>query len=192
MAFVSPCRRLVKYDGATLDISGLAGPEELKFSIGQLRVKRELLQAATEIVLVYDAIQYANCVRIHQMPRDSPERIKLIYKAMEAEREILVFMLLTRLIAVVPDNDRLQKALIEWIASHATAAQELASHAQETQLKLGLPRSGTDAEMPSSATLRSTIQVAEKAEPQLPEVMRLATGFDMGALLESLGSKASA
>jgi hypothetical protein len=184
--FRHPCKRLVKYDGISLDLSGLTGPEQFKVTLGQLQIRRELLQAATDIILLYDAVQYSNCVRVQQMPRDSPERIKMIYRAEESERQIVLFMLLVRLMIALPNSERLQKALVDWVAAHVVPAQELTSEAQKAELRFGIPRLETDSQIPNLATVSSHIESAEKAEPSLRQAIRSKVSFDMDEVLAML------
>jgi hypothetical protein len=179
--FGGPCKQLVKYDGYSLDLSGLgvSGPEPLKLDLGHLQIKRELMQVASEIAQLLDAVQYSNCVKIEQTPKDSPERIKLIYQAMESERQLVQLTLLTKLIIAQPNSEHLQKALAEWVASHATRAQELSNQVQKTSLRRGT-------RLPDSATINSSLERAKKAEPRLAYAIQRKASFDMEKVLNTL------
>jgi hypothetical protein len=176
--FGGPCRQLVKYDGLSLDLSGLglAGAGPLKFNIGEVHAGRELVQVASEIAQLLDAAQYSNCIKIEQTPKNSPERIKLIYEAMESERQLVQLALLTKLIMAQPNSEHLQKALADWVASHATRTQELSVQVQETATKRGL-------QVPTQAAISSSLEKAKKAEPRLAEAIRRNASFDMQKVL---------
>jgi hypothetical protein len=184
--FGGSCKRLVKYDGTTFDLSGLVGPGEFKLTLGQLGLKHELLQAATDIVQLYDAMQYTNCTRIQQIPENSPERIKLIHESMEMERQLITFALLTKVLEAQPQNEIVQKGLIDWMASQGPHAQEAASDAQKKTLKSGLHRKDPNVQMPRADEIRSTFEAAVAAEPRLREAMRLGTQFDMDRVLKAI------
>jgi hypothetical protein len=63
-----------------------------------------------------DAPQFANCIKINTIPKDSPERIRLINQAMENEDQLVKFSLVMKLIAANPTSEVIQKALADWIA----------------------------------------------------------------------------
>ncbi len=184
--FGGPCKRLVKYDGTTFDLYGLAGPGEFKLTLGQLGLKHELLQAATDIVQLYDALQYSNCVRIQQIPEDSSERIKIIHESLEMERQLVIFALIAKVLAAQPQNEALQKALIDWTASQTTHAQEAASNAQKMILRSGLQRQEPSAQIQSADDIRLTIEAAVAAEPRLGNAIRSRIQFDMNNVLKAI------
>lgn len=175
------CRQLVKYDGISLDLSGLGltGGESLKFELGQLKVKRKLIQAASEIVGLLDAVQYSNCVKIEQTPKDSPERIKLIHQAMESERQLVQFTLLTKLIMAQPNSEHLQKALVDWVASLAVRTQELSLQVQRIPMKRRM-------RMPNLTTINSSLERAKKDEPRLADAIQRKASFNMENVLTTL------
>jgi len=175
------CKQLVKYDGISLDLSGLGltGGESIKFELGQLKVKRKLMQVASEIAQLLDAVQYSNCVKIEQTPKDSPERVKLIYQAMESERQLVQLTLLTKLIMAQPKSEHLQKALAEWVASLAVRTQELSVQVQRTTVRRRM-------RLPTSATINSSLERAKKDEPRLAEAIQKRAIFDMEKVLTTL------
>jgi hypothetical protein len=159
--FGGPCKHIVNYDGRSLDLSGLAltGSEKLKFELGQLKIKRELVQTASEIVQILDAAQYSNCIKIEQTPKDSPERMKLIFQSMESERQLVQFALLTKLLIAQPNSEQLQKGFVDWLASIAPQTKELTSQVA--------PSTKRALRTPSATTLASSFKRARDAEPQL-------------------------
>lgn len=175
------CKQLVKYDGISLDLSGLGltGGESLKFELGQLTVKRKLMQVASEIAQLLDTVQYSNCVKIEQTPKDSPERIRLIHQAMESERQLVQLTLLTKLIIAQPNSEHLQKALAEWVASLSVRTQELSLQVQEIPMKRGM-------RAPNLATINSSLERAKKDEPRLAEAIQRKASFDMENVLTTL------
>jgi hypothetical protein len=113
-----PCKQMVKYDGTSLDLSGLslpalAGSGPLSFALGHLQIKHELMQAAAEIAQLLDAAQFANCTKINMVPKDSPDRIRLINQAMESETQLVKFSLVMKLVTANPTSEVIQKALAE-------------------------------------------------------------------------------
>jgi hypothetical protein len=64
-----------------------------------------------------DTAQFANCTKINIIPKDSPERIKLINQAMKSETQLVKFSLVMKLVATNPTSEVIQKALADWIAS---------------------------------------------------------------------------
>jgi ATP phosphoribosyltransferase regulatory subunit HisZ len=83
--------------GVSLDLTGLnipmlttIGSGPLSFALGHLQIKRELIQAAAEIAQLLDAAQFANSTKINMVPKNSPERLKLINQAMENEAQLLL------------------------------------------------------------------------------------------------------
>ena len=60
------CKNLIDYDGRGIPFSGLEGPNEVKFTIGNFQIKKDLLQAARDIAQMYDLFAYRNCQRIQQ------------------------------------------------------------------------------------------------------------------------------
>lgn len=185
------CKQMIKYDGTSLDLSGLnvsgvigAGP--LSFGIGQLKVKREVVQAAAEIAQLIDAVQLANCTKIEMTPKDSPERIKFINQAMESERQLIQFAFVMKMIAANPTSEPIQKALADWVASQATRTQDLQTQAQSAATTRG--QEGIQIQIPGIEKIESSIQSAKEAEPQLRESMQRGASFDINKVIDSYGS----
>jgi hypothetical protein len=128
---------MVKYDGTSLDLTGLnvpaltTGSGPLSIALGYLQIKRELIQAAAEIAQLLDAAQFANYTKINMIPKDSPERLKLINQDMESETQLVKFSLVMRLVAANPTSEVIQNALADWIASQSINTQELSVQAKD-------------------------------------------------------------
>lgn len=109
------CKNLVNYDGNNISFSGLEGPDEVNFTIGNFQIKKDLLQAACDIAQMYDLFAYRNCQRIQQLPKDSPERSKFILEVTKNEERLLEFLAILR-IAIARPSEEIEKALSDWIA----------------------------------------------------------------------------
>lgn len=184
-----PCKQMVKYDGTSLDLTGLnipmlttvSGP--LSFTLGHLQIKRELVQAAAEIAQLLDAAQFANCTKINMIPRDSPERIKLINQAMENEAQLVKFSLVMKLVTANPTSEVIQKALADWIASQSIHTQELSSQAKDFPVTRG---GEPEIAVPSQKQVESSIQRAKEAEPYLGDAMERGVSLDLNKVIDSL------
>jgi hypothetical protein len=171
-----PCRNLVHFDGRSLTLSGLIGPEALNLSLGSVGVKREVVQVASELAQTFDQLQFSNCQKIEQVPANSPERVKLIYEAIESEKQLLQLALLTKALAISPNSDRLQQAIVNWVASSARRAAELVPALSSP----GLTRGG-----PARGGLQARLEEASKAEPRLRTAMRRGSPFDLSEVLKA-------
>lgn len=172
-----PCKNLVHFDGRSLTLSGLIGPEALNLSLASLGVKREVVQVATELAQTFDELQFSNCQKIEQVPQNSPERIKLIYQAIESEKELLRLALLTKALAISPNSERIQQAIVDWVASSARSADELAPKPASPGLTRGGP--------PPPTKLQVALEKATDAEPRLRAAMRRGTTFDLSEVLKA-------
>jgi hypothetical protein len=165
MVFGGPCKHLVNFDGVNINLSGLStvlpiGGGPLNFSIGQLGIKKETLQTATDIVMALDAIQYGDCIRIEQTPKDSPERYKIIQQAMENQRSMLQYLVIMKLVASNPTSEIIQKALADWISSQALRLPELSNKLDS------IPDVLAEGEnIMSSDKLKESIDHIKKADP---------------------------
>lgn len=158
-------------------MSGLGGPDAFNLAIGSLNLKREVVQAAVELVQLLDTLQYSNCVKIEQLPRDSPERVGIINEAMESERHLIQFTLLSQLLLKAPNSERLQQAFADWLAAQARRVGALPA---------GQPvrRRGRNATMPGESKVQKSLRVALKAEPRLQRAVRRREPFDFQKVLE--------
>jgi len=129
---------------------------------------------AGEIAQALDELQVSNCQKIEQIPKDSPERIKLIYLAVESERQLVQLALLTKMLAISPNSERLQRAIVDWVASSAKRADELSAR----QPSAGLTRR-------SGTKFQSKIEEALRAEPRLRSAMRRESPFDLSEILDA-------
>lgn len=109
------CKNLVNYDGRDISFSGLEGPDEVKFTIGNFQIKKDLLQAACDIAQMYDLFAYRNCQRIQQFPKYSSERSKFILEVTKNEERLLEFLAILR-IAIARPSQEIERALSDWIA----------------------------------------------------------------------------
>jgi hypothetical protein len=175
---------MIKYDGRSLDISGLnlplGGAGALSFALGKLETKRELVQAAAEIAQLLDAAQFANCTKISMVPKDSPERIKLINQAIESETQLVKFSLVMKLVTANPTSEAIQKALADWIASQSIHAQELSSQAKD------VPVTRTSRTPPSLQKVQASIENAKEAEPYLVDAVQRGATLDLNKVIDTL------
>jgi hypothetical protein len=109
------CKHVISYDGTNISLSGIEGPDEIKFKIASFQIKKEVLQPAIDIAQMYDLFQYSNCQKIQQFPKDSPERTQFILEAHKNEERLLEFLSMLR-VALARPSEQLEKALANWIA----------------------------------------------------------------------------
>lgn len=184
-----PCKQMVKYDGTSLDLTGLniplltGGSGPLSFTLGHLQIKHELVQAAAEIAQLLDAAQFANCNKINMAPRNSPERIKLINQAMESETQLVKFALVMKLATSNPTSEIMQKAMADWIASQSIHTQELSSQAKDVPVTRGRE---PEIPVPNLQKVDSSIQTATEAEPYLADAMQRGATLDLNKVIDSL------
>jgi hypothetical protein len=184
-----PCKQIVKYDGTSLDLTGLnipalsAASGPLSFALGHLQIKRELIQAAAEIAQLLDAAQFANCTKINMIPKDSPERIKLINQAMESEAQLVKFSLVMKLVAANPTSEVIQKALADWIASQSIHTQELSSQARDVPVTRG---GEPEIPIPNLQKVESSIVTAKEVEPYLEDAVQKGASLDLNKVIDSL------
>ncbi len=175
--FGGPCRELVKYTGGSLTLSGLAGPDSFDLALGSLNLKREVVQAAVELVQLLDTLQYSNCVKIEQLPRDSPERVRIINDAMDSERHLIEFTLLSQLLLKAPSSERLQQAFADWLAAQALRVGALPSGQPVRRRE----RSGTT---PKESEIQKSVRAALRAEPRLQRAVRRKEPFDFQKVID--------
>lgn len=180
-----PCKQMMKYDGTTLDLTGLnvpaltaTGSGSLSFALGHLQIKRELVQAAAEIAQLLDAAQFANCTKIKLVPKGSTDRIKLINQAMESEAQLLKFALVMKLVAANPTSEVIQKALADWIASQSSHMKELSTQAQDVPEEKG-PGEQQIPIPPTLQQVESSVESAKEAEPYLKDAIQRGINFDL-------------
>jgi len=98
-----------------ISFSGLQGPDVVKFKIGSFQIKKDILQAATDIAQMYDLFAYRNCERIQNLPKESPIRDQFILEAHRNEERLLEFLALLR-VAMARPSEEIEKSLADWIA----------------------------------------------------------------------------
>lgn len=182
------CKQMIKYDGTSLDLSGVnvstaIGTGPLSVALGSLNVKHELLQTAAEIAQLIDAVQFSNCIKIEQTPKDSKERIQLIHQAMEAEKQLIQFSIVFKLISSNPTSEPIQKALAEWVASQASRTQELEAQVQDVPVPRG---SDNIVQIPSRGQIELSIQKAKAVDSHLNDALQRGATFDFGKILDTL------
>ena len=184
-----PCKQMIKYDGASLDLTGLnipmltAGYGPLSFTLGHLQIKRELIQAATEIAQLLDAAQFANCTKINMVPSNSRERIKLINQAMESETQLVKFALVMKLATSNPTSEIMQKALADWIGSQSIHTQELSSQAKDVPVTRGVE---PEIPIPNLQKVESSIESAKEAGALLRRCNTKGSQYDLNKVIDSL------
>lgn len=111
----SRCQPIIKYDGTSLILSGLEGPNPVEFKVGNFQIKKDILQAAIDIVQMYDLFAYRNSERIEQFPENSPERARFILETHRSDERLLEFLSILRIAIARPSED-IEKALADWVA----------------------------------------------------------------------------
>jgi hypothetical protein len=110
------CKHIFNYDGINISFSGLELPDQiLKFKIGSFNIKKDLLQAASDIAQIYDLYQYSNCQRIKQFSENSPQKEKFIFEVQKNETRLTELLAILKLAAVQP-SEQIEKSLADWVA----------------------------------------------------------------------------
>jgi hypothetical protein len=180
-----PCKQMVKYDGRSLDLTGLELPlgGALNFELANLKTKREMVQTAAEIAQLLDAAQFANCSQI-AMVEDDKERVKLINQAILSQEQLVKFSLVMKLISTNPASESIQNALATWIASQTSIIGTLSGQVEN---QASAARGGEQKiTAPSKEKIQSSIEGAKRAEPRLEEaIQRGASSVDLDKIIEA-------
>jgi hypothetical protein len=188
-----PCKQMIKYDGRSLDLTGLELPlgGPLNFELGNLKTEREMVQTAAEIAQLLDAAQFANCSQI-AMVKDDKERVKLINQAILSQEQLVKFSLVMKLISTNPESESIQNALATWIASQTSIIGTLSGQVenQDPAARGGEARRRGGEEQkitaPSKEKIQSSIESAKRAEPRLEEaIQRGASSVDLDKIIEA-------
>jgi hypothetical protein len=183
-----PCKQMVKYDGRSLDLTGLELPlgSPLNFELGNLNTKREMVQTAAEIAQLLDAAQFANCSQI-AMVEDDKERVKLINQAIHSQEQLVKFSLVMKLISTNPASESIQNALATWIASQTSIIGTLSGQVEnQASAARGRERGEQKITAPNKEKIQSSIESAKRAEPRLEEaIQRGASSVDLDKIIEA-------
>ena len=106
------CKPIINYDGTSIKFSGLESDEIINFRIGDFKINKELLQAATDIAKIYDLFRVSNCKRIKEFSKDSAMRDHFILEAMKSNERLLEFLTMLRLTSTHP-SEKIEKALAD-------------------------------------------------------------------------------
>jgi hypothetical protein len=109
------CKPLISYSGTNISFSGFEGPSVVNFDIASFNIKREIVQAASDIAQIYDLFRYSNCQKMQQFPKDSPERVMFILEAQKNELRLLEFLSMLRIASSRP-SEAIEQALADWVA----------------------------------------------------------------------------
>lgn len=110
------CKRAFNFDASNISFSGLDVPNQsINFKLASFQIKKELLQAACEIAQIYDLFQYANCQKIQQFSKDSPQREMFILEAQKSESRLVELLVMLKLAAAHP-SETIEQAIADWIA----------------------------------------------------------------------------
>lgn len=110
------CKHIFNYDGINISFSGVEIPDQLvKFKIGSFNIKKDLIQAASDIAQIYDLYQYSNCQRIHQFSENSPQKDMFILEIQKNETRLAELLAILKL-ATVKSSEQIEKALADWVA----------------------------------------------------------------------------
>ena len=105
-------KHVIIYDGTDISWTGIEGPEDVKFKVSSLQIRKDMLQAAVDIVQMYDIFQYSNCQKSQKFPKGSAKRTKFLLGA--HEERLLEFLALSR-VAMARPSDKIEQALAYWI-----------------------------------------------------------------------------
>jgi hypothetical protein len=180
-----PCKQMVKYDGRSVDLTGLELPlgGPLNFELGNFKTEREMVQTAAEIAQLLDAAQFANCSQI-SMVRDERERVKLVDQAIKSQQAIVQFALVMKLVSTNPQSVPIQNALATWIASQTPRISDLSGQVESQAPATRGTREQITA--PSKEKIQSSIESAKRAEPRLEEaIQRGASSVDLDKIIEA-------
>jgi hypothetical protein len=182
-----PCKQMIKYDGRSLDLTGLGlnlplgAP--LNFNLAELHTKPDLLQAAAEIAQLLDAAQFANCTQI-SLVKDDTERVKLVNQSIQNQDQLVKFALVMKLVSSNPTSAAIQNALAAWIAAQTTRVSDLSNQVQ-VQTRSAARGAEQQISAPSEEQIQSTIEKAKRAEPSLTETIQRGATLDLNKIIEA-------
>ena len=174
--FGGPCKHLVDYQKESLSLSGFSGPDKVNVKFGDLKIDPKVMQTAAEITQLYDAMQYSDCMRIEQLPKNSPDRVKLTHEVLENEHQIVQLALLIKVLALSPNSEKLQQAIVDWIAAQANRM----SHSPEMTPKVLRVATKTL----TVTGVRSSIRATADTVPALKSALATHKTFNFKSYLE--------
>jgi hypothetical protein len=108
------CERLVKYQGTNLEIAGLTLPNI--FSLGSVKVKSEVLNAADRGLKYLDLVHFNNCKTLKMAPDKESEK-KYFDDMAEQQEKINEFSMAIAAYETNPDSQKLEEALVRILES---------------------------------------------------------------------------
>lgn len=75
MWLFSGCKQLIKTTGTAIEIGTTKGPIKLPIEVQGVKIKRELLQTTSQILMVLDWLQFTKCQQIEGLKKmkNAPE-----------------------------------------------------------------------------------------------------------------------
>jgi len=108
------CEHLVKYQGTNLEIAGVTLPNI--FSLGNLKVKSEVLNAADRGLKYLDLIHFNNCKTLKMAPDKESEK-KYYNDMAEQQEKINEYGMAIAAYETNPDSQKLEEALVKILES---------------------------------------------------------------------------
>ncbi len=118
MWFFSPCKKLIKHSGTSIQIATIEGVTKMPTKIGGVDIKPSLIQTAGDILQILDWLQYTLCQNIQQLKRIKASTsiiTEVLLRQNEHCRQIAFFSILC--LTATNSPTKFEKVLADWIAS---------------------------------------------------------------------------
>lgn len=102
------CKHLVKYQGTNIDIAGVSVPNI--FSLGNVSIKTEVLQAANETIKYLDLNYLQNCETLNHAP-DKESKKKCYEKMIQSQNKLTKIAMAISAYRVNTNSQKLEEVL---------------------------------------------------------------------------------
>lgn len=115
------CKHLIKYNGQTVEISGLSFQN---FQLGKLQVKPELLQTVGHVLMLIDASQYHFCEAVKNAPDEESKKRYYEYMMQDKVRVQDIIMGLAAF-TLNPQSQQIEGTLVKMLLQNHNRALQI-------------------------------------------------------------------
>ncbi len=119
------CEHLVKYQATNIEIAGISIPNI--FSLGSLKVKSEVLNAADRGLKYLDLMHFNNCETLKMTP-DEESKKRYFEDMTEQQEKMNDFSMAIAAFETNPDSQKLEQALVRILESNLSLSNPDASN----------------------------------------------------------------
>jgi len=109
------CKHLVKYQGTTIDIGGISIPNI--FSLGNVSIKPQVLQAAEKSIQYLDMNYFQNCETLKQAPNEE-SKIKYFEQMAKQQQKLNDIAMVIAAYSSNPNSQKLEETLSSILKSN--------------------------------------------------------------------------